>query len=93
MTPLSRYDPNASTETGMIAHSSGDWVPFDEALARIAELDAQLAHAHKQTAELVETVEAYILELDGSLITPMLCVNKIEGAVKRLAQLKEQDDE
>jgi len=68
------------------------WRLGRESMAEDAWL-AALAHARKQTAELVEAVEAYILELDGSLITPMLCVNKIEGAVKRLAQLKEQDDE
>ena len=57
MTPLSRYDPNASTETGMIAHSSGDWVPFDEALARIAELEAERKRLRDWMDEAVSRVE------------------------------------
>jgi len=59
MTPLSRYDPNASTETGMIAHSSGDWVPFDEALARIAELEAERKRLLDWMGEAVTRVLGY----------------------------------
>ena len=104
MTPLSRYDPNASTETGMIAHSSGDWVPFDEALARTAELedantslqngyDLAISRAAELAAAIKELLDAeawYESSLDSR--DPDGCDQAavaIQTAVNRLAQLKE----